>query len=366
MKKIMILAVAAIAMVGCSKTYDKVESLAEGTPIGFGVWGEQLTKAARIPGSSSFVEDGHTDNDFAVYGFKNRASGAPTTVTVFDDVVVSTTDGSTWTYSPKRIWDTGYDSYTFFAVSPAAVGTAATVDPQTGEITSATITFAGNDNDILVADKKLVTKTDGKFNNWGAVPIQFNHIASLVDLKVKKHSNLSSATVAVTAISLEKINKTHTFGVSDAYTDNHPVVDWATGFTAAAGNTGSYTNTSGVVSVATLPTDVTSNAAGDFLINNLVAMPQTFRNEGDYIQAVKISYTIDVANGGTNTYTDVVIPLHTFDGSDNDSNTAEFKSGWGAGKHITYYLTINAHTIEFTASITGWGDVENGYHYLIN
>ena len=365
MKKYLILALtAAIAAVGCTKTFEVAPT--PETPIGFGVWTEHLTKAARTPGSSSFTEDGYLDNDFAVYGFKTRASGAPTTVTVFDDVVVSTTDGATWTYSPKRIWDTGYDSYTFYAVSPASIGTAATVDPQTGEITSGSITFAGNDNDILVADKTTVAKTDGKFNNWNPVNIQFNHIATLVDLKVKKHTNLGNATVAITDISLEKINKTHTFRVSDAYTSTHPVVDWATGFTAGAGNTGTYTNTSGAISVATLPTDVTSDAAGDFLINSLVAMPQTFRDTGDYIQAVKISYTIAVTNGGTNTYTDVVIPLHTFDGTNDDDNTAEFKSGWAAGKHITYYLTINAHTIEFTASITGWGDVENGYHYLVN
>ena len=371
---IFILAAFAITLASCSKIYDATPVNTDPTPIGFGAWTEVLTKAARVPGTSTFTASGYQENDLAVYGYKHRASGAPTDVTVFDDVVVSTTNGTTWTYSPKRFWDTGYDSYIFYAVSPAAVGTEGTVDPQTGEITSASITFAGNNNDILVADKKTVLKTDTPVNfgngsvAYGAVNLVFNHIASLVDLKVKKSTDLNDATVAVTAIALENINKVNNFTVSDAYTSTHPVVNWNNGFTASGSNTGTYSNTGenkGVNDVATLPANVTSDAAGDFLINNLVAMPQTFRSAGDYIQRVKISYTVTVAGSGTNTYTDITIPLHTFDGTNDTDNTADFKSEWEAGKHITYYITINARAIEFTASISDWGS-DSGYHYLVN
>ena len=370
---IFILAAFAITLASCSKIYDATP-VKQDTSIGFGAWAEQLTKAARVPGTSTFTASGYQDNDLAVYGYKHRSTGDPTDVTVFDDVVVSTTNGTTWNYTTKRFWDTGYDNYYFYAISPAAIGTAAEVNPQTGAITSASITFAGNDNDILVADKKTVNKTDTPVNfgngtvAYGAVNLVFNHIASLVDLKVKKSTDLANATVAVTAIALENINKVNTFTVSDAYTDTHPVVNWDNDFTASGSNTGTYSNTGsnkGVVDVAALPTNVTSDATGDFLINQLVAMPQTFRTTGDYIQRVKISYTVTVADSGTNTYTDIIIPLHTFDGTNDTDNMATCKSQWEAGKHITYYITINARAIEFTASITDWG-TDSGYHYLVN
>ena len=197
MKKIMIIAVAAIALAACSRTFDTAP--VQPKEIGFNTWTELLTKV-RTQGSSAFA----AGDDFAVYGFKDKSTPAP--VTEFDDVVVSTTDGSVWTYSPKKIWDTSYDSYTFYAISPAAIGTDpdATVDPQTGEIESDDITFAGNDNDILVADKVTVAKTDGAefFNGYGKVALVFNHITSKVDIVVKKSTNLDGLSVRIDEISL--------------------------------------------------------------------------------------------------------------------------------------------------------------------
>ena len=363
--KFMILAAVAIVATACAHSFEV--SPTQEPAIDLGSWASNLTKA-RTQGSSGSFASG---DNFAVYGYKYKAAVDETpasTVTVFDDVTVSTTDGTTWTYSPKRFWDTTFDSYTFFAVSPAATGTAATVNAQTGAITSESITFAGNDNDILVADKKTVNKTDGSgnFNSFGTVALAFNHIASLVDLQVKKHTNIGDdATVAVSSVSLVNINKTNAFSVSTAYTDNHPVVDWATGFTASGSNTGSYSNTSGVTSV-TLPDDVTTTFTDNPLITSLIVMPQTFRTSGDYIQAVQITYSLAVTDGGTNTYTKT-IPLADFDIVD-DSDNEDTKVGqWKAGCHYTFNITIDAHAITFTASINTW-DTEDttGYYYLVN
>ena len=351
MKKIMILAVAAIALAACAKTYDKVETAP--APIGFNTWTEQLTKV-RTQGSSTFA----SGDDFAVYGYKEVTDPASKT-TVFDDIDVNY-DGTNWAYDHVRFWDQATDSYTFYAVSPTAVGTAATVTPQTGVIASASITFAGNDNDILVADEKTVAKA-----NYGEdVALVFNHIASLVDFKVKKHSNLGSATLAITSFSLTNMDKTGTFAV-DSYTSTHPDVEW----TASAHN-GTYTNTSGVTSVATLPTAV--GTTGDFLINNLVAMPQTFRYENydadedpsnDYIQTVSIAYTITDEASNVSTYT-ASFNLKLFDDVDDTDNEDTIIGGWEAGKHYTFYITIDAQKIVFTASITPWTP-ESGYNYLV-
>ncbi len=347
MKKIIFLAAVAVAVAACSKTYE-AEPVSE-QAIGFGTWSENLTKAeARVQGSSTFL----TGDTFAVYGYKLNGS---TNNVVFDDVTV-TASGSgtlTWAYTPLRFWDQSATSYTFYAVSPAAVGTAATVTPTTGVIASASITFSGKDNDILVADKKEVAPAD--YNK--KVEMVFNHIASLVDFKVKKHSNLGDAVLAITSFSISNIDATGTFAVSDAYTSTHPVVTWTETAYAA------YDNTKGVTSV-TLPTAVTTT--GNDLIDDLVVMPQAFRsaaNSDSNIQTVNIAYTITDEASNVNTFT-TSFELKLFDNDDDTDNADTIVESWEAGKHYTFYITINANVIEFTASITDW-TTATGYNYLV-
>ena len=339
MKKIMILAaVAAIAATACTKTFEAVQT--QGTALGFGTWANVLTKA-RTAGSSTFVNG----DDFNVYGFKTISAA---NTTVFNGDVVSY-DGADWTYDNLRFWDPNATSYTFYAASPA--GKIATANAQTGEFTSNSITFAGNDNDVLVADKKVVPQAD--FNN--PVNLSFNHIASLVDFKVKKHAEIAAATVAVTSFQLNNIDNVGTFSVSDAYTSSHPVVTWNP--TAR----GAYSNTSGVTSVATLPSNVGTDGS-DFLINHLVAMPQTFRTD-ENIQTVTIEYSI--TSGGDTVTNTATFNLKTFDNVDDKDNEDTLIGGWEGGKHYTFYITINANAIVFTASITDWVTPNNGYHYLL-
>ena len=336
MKRYIIFAAVAIVAMSCSRTYD-VNPVGEGKPIGFGSWAENLTRA-RTQGSSTFADG----DDFAVYGYS--LSGSDKT-TVFDDIDVNY-DGSDWTYSPARYWNQSTDSYTFYGVSPTAVGTAATVNPETGVIASASITFAGNDNDILVADEKTVAKAD--YGN--EVAMVFNHIASLVDFKVKKHSELGDAVLAITSFSLTNMDNTGTFAV-DTYTSTHPDVVWT-----ASTHTGTYSNTSGVTSVATLPTAV--GTTGDFLINNLVAMPQTFRTDSN-IQTVNIEYTLD-GQAFNKTFN-----LKLFDNADDKDNEDTIIGGWEAGKHYIFIITINANKISFSATATDWGETDTtGYNYL--
>jgi len=344
MKKLMILAAAALATLACSRNYE-VNPVSE-QEIGFGSWAENLTKAeARVQGSNTFL----AGDTFAVYGYKVNGSNNDV---VFDDVVV-TASGSgtlTWGYSPKRFWDQSASGYTFYAVSPSAIGTAATVDAETGAISSASISFSGKDNDILVADKKEVAPAD--YNK--KVEMVFNHIASLVDFKVKKHTNLGDAVLAITSFSISDIDATGTFAVS-AYTSTHPVVTWTESAYA------NYDNTKGVTSV-TLPTAVTTT--GNDLIDDLVVMPQAFRSGSDeHIQKVNIAYTITDEDSNVNTFT-TSFNLKLFDNDDDTDNEDTIVESWEAGKHYTFYITINANVIEFTGKITDWTDV-SGYNYLV-
>jgi len=376
MKKIMILAVAAIAMVACTKTYEVVETQAP--EIGFNTWAEHLTKAeARVQGTNTFL----AGDTFAVYGYKDKTSPAP--ATVFDDVVVTASGNpvSGWDYTNHRFWDSNYDSYTFFAISPSAIGTEAdgnnsstNVNPQTGAFVTRAITFAGNNNDILVADKKIVNKTDGSgnFNSFGVVPLVFNHVASLVDIKVKKAPSLSDATVTVSAFELSDIDNVGQLSVSDAYTASHPVASW----TGTARTT--YSPGSGVtpVSIASPieidedddfdPASPTTPSGSTFLVNNLVVLPQTFRaSGGTNPQKITMTYKIAVTGSADVEFANKALYFYDFDNVNDADNNDSAIASWEPGKHYTFYITIDAHAISFSASITDWTSV-SGYHYLVD
>ena len=393
MKKYLILAVtAAIAAVGCTKTFEVTPT--PETPIGFSTWGNLLTKAISDPRTAGTSTFGVGDS-FAVYGYKS-ASDDSGKATVFDDDAVEMTavgTPGTWTYSPLRFWDKNYDKYTFFAVSPSSVGTSANVNPQTGEITSESISFTGKNvaSDVLVADKKTVLKA-----NYNSTPVQldFNHVAALVDFKVSKAPNLHDATVKVTAFSLSNIENAGVLTVTSAYngsvygsspTGLNPIASWSTG-----NATGTYGPTDGVNSV-TLGTgleiaendaftnfDGTDNgepaaAKATYVINNLIVKPQPLTaptDETDFTETVpklSITYTITTGSGTSESTTEYTsqLWLSKFDiVNDNAQNDTPVGS-WATGKHYTFYITLDANPIVFGASITDW-TTGNGYYYLVN
>lgn len=364
MKKLMILAVAAIALVACSKTFDTGKS--NDAAIGFGTWTETLTKAGPASIGNAFA----VGDEFNVWGGKLVSS---TFTPVFAGVTVEKTAASpeTWNYSPKQYWDLSATSYTFYGISPAEDGY--TVNAETGAVTaSPTITFAGNTNDVLVAQKAVVAKdfdgdtVDDNFNNFDKVHLIFNHVAALVDVKVKISAGLvaAGAHVQVSSIALTNISKEGTFTVAGGYT-TAPVASW-TPSTAAAGTTGSFGPTNGCTDAsAGLNTDL--NDTGTILINQLIVIPQEFRTTGDYIQKLDIDYNITQAGGTANNFTPDPFALTTFDNTPNTSNTGDTNvTGWASGYHYTYVVTIDAHAIDFTAEVSNNWTLETAYNYLCN
>ncbi len=392
MKKVLILAaVAAIAATACNKTYE-VNPTPE-VPIGFGSWAETLTKAISDPRTAGTNTFGVGDS-FAVYGYKAMSDDSDPHTVFDDDAVEMTVAGTpgTWVYSPLRFWDKNYDKYVFYAISPSSVGTAATVNPQTGDITSTSISFTGRNvqSDVLVADKKTVLKA-----NYGSVvQLDFNHVASLVDFKVSKAPNLKDATVKVTAFSIDNIENAGTLSVNDVYngsvygsspTGLNPIATWSTG-----NATGSYGPGDGATSV-TLGTGLeiaendafthfngTDNgeptaAKATYLINNLIVKPQPLTaptNATDFTETkpqLSITYTITTGSGTSESTTEYTSKLWLSDFdilNDNAQNDTKVGS-WATGKHYVFYLTLDAKPIVFGASISEW-TVGTGYHYLVN
>lgn len=376
MKKLMIFAVAAIALVACTKTYEKEETPQQ--EIGFGTWNDVMTKAPK----TGFV-NGDT---FDIYGFKWNA-GPDDETNVFKGYTATYNDITTkWNYSPKRYWDSNFDNYTFFAASPAG-RLAAAVDEddyvQSGLFVSNELTYDGSNEVLLVARKKDVAKAS--YGN--TVPLLFKHTASLVDIKFKKHSELADAVVTVNSIKLSVIQTKGKFTVvsykdpNDLVGPNDPVgktvsdvigLGWEPAQTPvlnaanAAAATAPYILDSGVT-LASGAGVGTANAAD--LITNLVLMPQVLSTtEGPKIT---ISYTITTGSGGdadTIVYTDKEFYFGEFDSSDPDpsdkDNSDPRVSAWMPNVHYTYYITINANAIEFSAGIATWA-TDDAHYYLV-
>lgn len=389
MKKVLILAaVAAIAATACNKTYEVNPT--PGVPIGFGTWTETLTKAeARVQGTSQFL----AGDTFAVYGYKEGTSAAPSAIaTVFDkDVVTASGSGTlTWDYPNHRFWDKNYNQYVFYAVSPSAVGLAATVSPTTGAITTADITFSGKDYDILIADKYTVAKAD--YNSL--VALNFRHAAALLDVKVKKAPTLTNAVVTVSAFSLENIEDNGVLTIATS--------DYAPAITLAASNWGAdngtlknylpadgvtpvYGDDAGVIATehkktisgdtAFDPANTTANttpANSTDLITSLVVKPQVFSTAKNDASSQKLTITYQITTTDANSNTSVseytsTLWLSDFDIVDNSEQTTDTKvASWQPGKHYVFYLTLDANPIVFgNVSITDWTSA-NGYHYLVN
>ena len=369
MKKLLIIAAAALLAAACAKTYEVKET----TPpaIGFGTWSDVMTKAPK----TAFA----TDDEFDVFGFKwNTGPANQTNVFNGDDVKY---DGTNWTYSPVRYWDTNFDYYTFFAAFPKnkLADEAATNDyAQRGLFISNELTYDGSNEVLLVAQKKEVAKA-----SYGTVPLVFKHTASLVDIKFKKHEDLEDAVVAVTSIKLSGIKTIGKFTVASYDGDNNPVgatvsgvagLGWTPDGTPtvnaanAAAAAAPYVNTTGA-SLAAGSGVGTANATA--LFENLVVMPQILPVDGG--AKITITYTITTGtapNTETTTFTDKEFYFGQFDKTDPDptdkDNTDPRVSSWMPNTHYTYYITINANAIVFSASIDNTWATDTGHYYLIN
>ncbi len=347
MKKVVILAAAALTLASCAKTYELQETAQ--SQIGFSTWNDAMTKAAK----TVFV----ADDEFDVFGYKSNS--ASDMATVFDGVDVKY-DGTNWNYSPLRFWDNNYANYTFFAAYPKdqlADGDYA----QTGLFVSNELTYDGSHEVLLVAQKNVVAKANYK----QPVQLKFKHVGSLVDIKVKKHSDIAATKVEVTSIALSGIKTTGDFTVNSYDGNNNPVGTWAPTSAVNDATATPYINNNSVTAG-----EGTANAG--VLFSGLVLMPQPLGKDSGPM--ITISYTITTGTTGhedTVAYTNNSFYFGQFDKTDpsptEKDNTDPRIEAWAPGYHYTYYITINADaTITFSASIDSWADAtDDGHYYLI-
>ena len=355
MKKLFFFAAIAAIAVSCAKT-SEIKPVSEQS-IGFDTWTSNLTKSPHL----GFP----TGAKFDVFGYKQTGE-TKTTAFNGDDV---TYDGEAWNYSNVQFWDRTTDSYTFFAIAPANIVPVdpenLTVPAQNGLFVTNDITFDGKNNDVMIAKKTTVIK-----DNYGLeVGLVFYPKAALFDLKFKKAKNLKEASVTINSVSITNIQTKGHLTVSKYEGDNTPLVTWSV---ASSPATDDFDNTHGITPVSMPVTIAKGTEHGtnnsEFLINNLIVMPQTLV---DGAQQLTIDYTVTAS--GKNFNKTRTIDLNQFDLTDmtdggreeDDQNVEPFLTSWEAGKHYTYYLTINADIIVFSATISDWTDV-NAFRYIIN
>jgi len=353
MKKLILFAAMAAIAVSCAKT-SEVSSVSE-QAIGFDTWTSNHTKTTpTYTPHSAFV----TGATFNVYGYKHIGNES-THTTVFDGNVVTLDGNGAWNYSGIRFWDRTTDYYNFFAIAPSGNLSAAPASP--GLFVTKDITFDGSAGDILVAKKKKVEK-----GSYGlVVDLDFAPQAALFDLKVKKAINLKEAKLTIESVAIKNIQtKGHMTVTGYANVGGKPAVTWNF---ADPAETADFENT------VELPLHINAGvehgiANSEYLINNLIVMPQSL----NLSQQLEITYSITFSNE-TITHTRT-IDLNKFDTTDVDQtaqrdedsqNAGPFVQSWDAGKHYTYYLTINADLIVFNATVSPWEDVD-AFHYIIN
>ena len=195
MKKVFLMAVAAVAMLASCSNDETTGKAVNGNTIKFdGFVNKSVKGAANDLNNTTF-------NSFQVWGLmsKGEQTGTP-----FNGTTV-TKSGSDWTYNGNVYWENGYN-YSFVAIAPAGFGTfnAPTTVGQYG-----TIDFnngEGTTDLIYAIDGTYVTdavSTEGQCP--GPIDLTFNHLLSRVKFAFENAMD-DGSTINVTAVTITNAN----------------------------------------------------------------------------------------------------------------------------------------------------------------
>lgn len=316
MKKILLAAVAALAIVGCSQN-EEIEKAGEKAEINFTTI---VSKTTRV---TPMVTDNFST--FMVNAYNTATVDMGTGVdlsTKFMTDVTATKSGEAWGINKGPFYWPMTDKIQFFAYSP--IGKVTSYTATTGYPTfSYTIQAVDDQEDLLVAKLENATKTTA----GDAVELKFAHILTQINFSAKLEAGV---TYTVTKIEISGVNNTGTF-------------------TYGAGTeTGAWSDASGDASyvyggnyVATADKDnVVDFSTG---ANALMLLPQPLATDA------KIAITYSAVAGGTTTFTG------TKEVSLKDQE-------WVMGKNLRYTLELpsDATSVTFMPTVNEWGAEESG------
>ena len=112
MKKFLFLGLAAmLALTSC--TQDETLAVAQNGSIGFDVSSDKATRSVYDPSISTNGDKGVAITNFAVYGFMDNITGS-----IFNDVLVSGSNATSWSYETTQHWIKDHNYY-FAALAPS-------------------------------------------------------------------------------------------------------------------------------------------------------------------------------------------------------------------------------------------------------
>lgn len=320
MKKILLTAVAALAIVGCSQN-EEIENVGQKAEINFGTIVSKTTRAA-ITDNEALQKTG-----FIVYAYNTgeetvgEKDSKGLLSTAFMPMTTVKYEGNVW----KIQGDATYywpvdDNIQFFAYATDVLATdyAAESTASYPKINYTVADLAANQKDFVVAQALNQTQANPK------VTFAFIHVLTQVNFSAKTAN--TDLTYNVTSVKLT--------GISNAGTYNFADTTWVA--KTDAGNVKEYVyldDSNGIeVTKAGSPTDLQKNGA-------LMLIPQSLTSAN-----IVISYNV---LKGTNIIKKVT----------NESISLATTGSWEAGKKIRYTLDLTATgtTVSFDTTVGPWG-----------
>lgn len=328
-----IAAMAALTLVSCSS--DDLDSFSDNSSkneaISFdGYLGRSAVAVNGTRGSEETVETLKTKG-FGVFGNYTPTEGQSSNLFNNQKVHEDASSADKWTYEPVRYWP-AQGHIDFFAYAPYKDGTT---------LTGSKINFdVADQTDLLWAKATNTTK------NGGIVTFQFNHALSRLGYSVKLKEAVSES---VATITLKKItlagssdgtkNAFYKTGIIDLSQENATNL-WDT----SSSNSNEAKKNFELVSNKTISNAEIKNTDNEYLF----VIPQNFSKTevgADELYVV-VEYTIEYQTGSAK-------PTVSYKVSQKLAYNFE------QGKAYTLNLIIGLTPIEFTATVKGWGAIED-------
>ena len=388
MKKYLILAAAAaLTLAGCAKVETfKVSENNGKVPISFSNYSpKSVVRANDTYISGNVLVDG---KQFAVYAWYTNygtfLGTTPGTPNFMNPAVVTynsdDTTGEGNTYSPVRYWPSGDEpqNLSFAAYYPygGAGITAPTFGTGVGVYAFTAQAAAANMVDFCVADvvnDQVYANTNASPTYKNTVKFTFKHQLTKVTFQFKKVTGLDDCTVIeLTDADLSGIKNAGTLTATYAQNASPAVNALGTTSTAWSSVSGAagYQVTLNTVDPSATAVALTTTASTVANADIFLMVPQDMAAD---TQKLTVKWNVKVydtpahaaANGAegliTSTPNTKVLSLYSNLVTSDTDDTSVAAINWGKNAYVNYTITIGPKPIWFTAEVTPWASVTEGY-----
>jgi hypothetical protein len=321
----------------CSKN-DVSENTSPENAIGFGTYSLQ-SKA-----NTGLFVDGTTNPNIpngkaiGVYGYVHdnttwTATYATAAPNIFNNVAVTatSTDGTTFSYSPSRYWPSNTTTLiSFYAYYPQnGTGITPTVTTGMGSYAFETQALAANQVDFLVSDLEAnQSKTNGNPSD-GSVDLKFHHMLCQIKASVTPASEISSnpgyVGYSITSIKVKNVYSTGTL----TPTSNGTTTSF--GWDNLGGNT-------------TSEFDMNNGTGNE---NILLLIPQTIPSGA----TIEVNYTLTFNYSGNVSESRDKTKDIVYAGN---VKNATLTGAWDINKIYNYTISVSLDHITFSSTVTDW------------